>query len=129
MPDIYEHETAQVLARWKLEQLTLITDDLNALPPLFAQDKKGNNAVAFARFHSRVNGWTWYATEYDPETHECFGLVKGFETELGYFSLQEMQDLNMERQLPYVTRTRNFQPITLREARLRDETELSYAHN
>lgn len=33
--------------------------------------------------------WTWYAVEYDGEDR-CFGLVSGFEVELGYFLLSEL---------------------------------------
>lgn len=41
--------------------------------------------------HYFVGSWDWYVTEYDPTTGDAFGLVKGFETELGYFNLFELE--------------------------------------
>ena len=46
--------------------------------------------LARVKLFSPYNGWTWYVTEWDADTGECFGLVQGFETELGYFSLDEL---------------------------------------
>ena len=39
------------------------------------------------------SGWTWWASEYDPEEHLFFGLVEGFEREYGYFSLDELEEI------------------------------------
>ena len=36
---------------------------------------------------------SWYISEYDPIKKLCFGLVDGFEKELGYFSLDELLSL------------------------------------
>ena len=55
-------------------------------------------------FFTPDSSWTWYATEFDGED-TFFGLVVGHETELGYFSLQEMREargparLRIEREL------------------------------
>lgn len=43
------------------------------------------------RAHYFVGSWDWYVTEWDPETGEAFGFVKGLDDELGYFSLVEME--------------------------------------
>lgn len=48
--------------------------------------------TVFVKLFSPYNNWTWYILEYDPDTQECFGLVKGFETEFGYFSLNELEE-------------------------------------
>ena len=51
--------------------------------------------------------WTWYATEYDQDTKTFFGLVEGHDTELGYFSLEELESvkgplgLGIERDIHY----------------------------
>lgn len=34
--------------------------------------------------------WSWYLTEYDPETRTGFGLVVGCDVEWGYFNLYEL---------------------------------------
>lgn len=49
--------------------------------------------LVLAKWFTPASNWTWWATEYDPETQECFGLVSGFEVELGYFSLAEMAEV------------------------------------
>lgn len=46
--------------------------------------------------HYFTGSWDWWATEYNPETRIFFGLVKGFETELGYFSLDEMEAISCD---------------------------------
>jgi hypothetical protein len=35
--------------------------------------------------------WVWYPTEYDAEERHFFGLVSGWELELGYFALEELE--------------------------------------
>ncbi len=60
------------------------------MPPLGAQDGKGDEAIAYVKFFDPQGSWTWYGTEYDPVNREFFGLVDGHERELGYFSLDEL---------------------------------------
>lgn len=67
-----------------------------SLPPLYAQDGKGYDAVAYVKFFTPDSNWTWYATEYDPSTGTFFGLVCGMETELGF-------DLVTHQRVTYVT--------------------------
>jgi hypothetical protein len=86
-----------------------------SLPPLYSQDGKGDDAIVRVKYFHPMSGWTWYATEYDPKTRTFFGLVVGFETELGYFSLDELEEarplkLGVERDL-------YFTPTTLGEIR------------
>jgi hypothetical protein len=37
--------------------------------------------------------WSWYVLEYDRDERLCFGYVEGFEGELGYFSLAELESV------------------------------------
>ena len=75
------------------------------LPPLYSQEEKGWAAIAQVKFFAPWSNWTWWATEFCPETRTFFGLVEGFERELGYFSLDELQEargpfgLGIERDL------------------------------
>jgi hypothetical protein len=48
--------------------------------------------MATVKFFCPWSNWTWYAAEFDGEDL-FFGLVDGFEKELGYFSLKELSDL------------------------------------
>lgn len=70
------------------------------LPPLYSQEKLGKDAVAHVKFFDPQGGWTWYATEYDPKQRLFFGLVDGFERELGYFSLDELKSVRGRLGLP-----------------------------
>lgn len=88
----------------------LMTEELaEGLPPLYATEGEGD-PVALVHYFSRASGWDWWLTEYDPENGEAFGLVRGFETEWGYFSLREMEELNHSRGLNVVERDEHFEP-------------------
>jgi len=86
--------------------MKLMTKALEArFAKLGRQDKP--DAVVVAKFFTPTSNWTWYATEYDPEERCYFGLVVGFETELGYFSRDELESvtgplgLGIERDLHF----------------------------
>jgi len=83
------------------------------LPKLCGQEKLGADAVAYAKYFTPDSSWTWYATEFDGED-TLFGLVKGFEKELGYFSLSELTAAKGPLGLP-IERDLYWQPKTLRE--------------
>ena len=70
-----------------------------------------------AKLFSPYTGWRWYITEMDTETGTCFGLVEGFETELGYFSLDELAEATVFGGVPAVERDLYWQPKTIREIR------------
>jgi len=72
--------------------MKLITEEIRKnLPPLYAcQDQE--DPIARVKFFTPWSFWTWYAVEFDG-TDLFFGLVDGFDVELGYFSLSELQDL------------------------------------
>jgi hypothetical protein len=61
------------------------------VPALYAQDGMGMAAIAYAKFFTPWANWTWYLTEMDPATGQCFGLVIGLERELGYFNLNDLE--------------------------------------
>jgi hypothetical protein len=52
----------------------------------------GQDDLVLAKFFDPCGQWTWYATEFDGED-TLFGIVNGFEVELGYFSLSELQSV------------------------------------
>jgi hypothetical protein len=66
------------------------------VPALYSQDGKGMEAIAYAKFFTPWSNWTWYLTEMDPATGQCFGLqcfgpVVGRGRELGHFNLKELE--------------------------------------
>jgi hypothetical protein len=83
------------------------------LPALYSGEEKGLDAVALVKFFTPDSSWTWFASEFDGEDI-FFGLVVGFETELGYFSLKELQSVHGPLGLP-IERDLFFTPTTLRE--------------
>ena len=70
-------------------------------------------ALAQVKFFTPDSNWTWYASEFDGEDI-FFGLVSGFEVELGYFSLKELQEVKGPLGLP-IERDLHFEPKTLKE--------------
>jgi hypothetical protein len=83
------------------------------LPRLYANEELGMEAQAQVKFFTPDSDWTWYASEFDGEDI-FFGLVSGFELELGYFSLKELQAVRGPMGLP-IERDLHFEPLTLRE--------------
>jgi hypothetical protein len=69
------------------------------LPPLYSGEEKGLDAIAQVKFFTPDSNWKWYASEFDGEDL-FFGLVAGFELELGYFSLKEMKEARGPMGLP-----------------------------
>ena len=73
------------------------------MPPLYSQENERDPLVV-CKYFDPVGSWTWYATEGSPVDEDgyydtnkpkvdylFFGLVVGFEKELGYFSLHELK--------------------------------------
>jgi hypothetical protein len=68
---------------------TYIPDEVREkIPRLYATENVADPTV-WVKLFTPDSSWTWFITEYDGEDL-CFGLVKGHETELGYFSLAEI---------------------------------------
>ena len=51
-----------------------------------------SDPVVWVKFFTPDAHWTWYVIEFD-EQDLFFGLVEGFEVELGYFSLTELKSV------------------------------------
>ena len=89
--------------------MKLVTEEVRkTMPPLYSTEHE-KDPLARLKFFTPWTNWTWYATEFDGED-TLFGLVDGFERELGYFSLSELESvtgpggLRIERDL-YFTPT------------------------
>jgi hypothetical protein len=96
----------------------LLTQELRAsLPALYSQENVAD-PVARVKFFSPYSNWTWYALEFDGDD-TFFGLVEGFESELGYFSLSELDTLvvNIGVPVPGVERDVHWTPRPLSEIR------------
>jgi len=83
------------------------------LPGLYENEVYGLQAKAMVKFFTPDSNWTWYASEFDGEDI-FFGLVSGFEVELGYFSLSELKSVHGPLGLP-IERDLHFAPKSLQE--------------
>jgi hypothetical protein len=104
------------------------------MPALYSQEHERDPRVV-VKYFDPVGSWTWYATEGSPVDEDgymdtnkekvdflFFGLVVGFEPELGYFSLNALktakEGLRGIRALP-IERDVWFEPQRLSEVRRR----------
>ncbi|MBF0362775.1 MAG: DUF2958 domain-containing protein [Oligoflexia bacterium] len=62
------------------------------LPALYATENNTDPIAIVKLFHS-PSGWRWYVCEYSKEERICFGLVIGFVSEKGYFSIEELEEI------------------------------------
>ena len=100
----------------------LMAKELGAkIPAIGANDNVDDydDVLAPAKLFSPHTGWRWYITEWDPETGTCFGLVEGFETELGFFHLTELAESTVLGNVPAVERDLYWEPKTIGEIRRR----------
>ena len=95
-------------------KLKLLTDEIKKIiPSLRDQEKLGSSAIVYIKFFTPDSNWTWYATEFDG-VDTFFGLVDGFEKELGYFSLSELESIRGPFGLK-VERDLYFKPTKLKD--------------
>ncbi len=92
----------------------LTAKDLKNLPALYATEDIEDPIAQVKLFHP-LGGATWFLTEYNPDTKIGFGLAHIQETELGYISIEELQNLNLGGL--GVERDTSFKPKKLSEAR------------
>ena len=96
----------------------LMTEKLaETIPALYANENVADydTVIARAKLFSPYSNWTWYITEMDPQTGTCFGLVEGFEKEIGYFDLTELAETTVFGGVPAVERDLYWEPRTLGE--------------
>lgn len=75
--------------------MKLLTKDLEKRFKEIGSQENEKDPIVIAKFFNPCGAGTWYATEYDPETKTFFGYVKLLEDEWGYFSLEELENINL----------------------------------
>ena len=87
----------------KLIPNTLLSD----IPDLYATEGQ-TNPLCYVKLFTPDSNWTWYIMEFSKsDRNTCYGYVQGFEDELGYFSLSELESvrgvlgLSVERDLSF----------------------------
>lgn len=112
----YDNQRRQIanVSRFPEHAMELLDIESRAvLPPLYSNEEIGLDALAPVKFFSPDSSWVWYASEYDGED-TFFGLVSGFDVELGYFAVTELEGVRGALGLP-IERDLDFQPTPLRE--------------
>ena len=93
--------------------MKLLTKALRAQlpPPGSTEGLPHEQIVVQTKFFTPDSSWTWYPLEFDGD-RTFFGLVVGFEVEIGYFDLVELESVRGPWGLP-IERDRWFQPTPL----------------
>lgn len=83
---------------------------LSDIPDLY--ETEGTlDPLCVVKLFTPVANWSWYIIEISKEDRDyCFGYVVGLESELGYFTLSEIEMLRGALNLP-VERDEFFEPI------------------
>jgi len=89
----------------KLIPQTLLSD----IPDLYETEGQ-LNPLCYVKLFTPDSNWTWYIIELSKaDTNTCYGyVVQGLDSELGYFSLKELESIHgplglaIERDLSFV---------------------------
>ena len=74
----------------KLLPLSIIKN----IPNLYETENQ-EEKICYVKLFLPNSNWTWYIIEIDKSDYNtCYGLVDGFEQELGYFSLSELESIS-----------------------------------
>lgn len=83
---------------------------ISEIPPLYATEElKDDEKLCLFKLFTPDSNWSWYIIEISKEDNNvCYGFVQGLESELGYFSLEELESLKgplgmeVERDLSFI---------------------------
>jgi len=93
-------------------------NQLNKIPPLYAQDGKGKEAKVYMKLFTPNK--TFYVTEFDKKSGDMFGYVNNASypdgSEWGYTNFNELKSaVAQSRELTYLARDRNFTPKKVKD--------------
>ncbi|MDD5399575.1 MAG: DUF2958 domain-containing protein [Sulfurimonas sp.] len=72
--------------------MELIPKEVKAIVPNLYATEEDKDPIVYVKLF--LDGWTWYITELSIDKDICFGyVVSPFGSELGYFSLHEIQEV------------------------------------
>jgi hypothetical protein len=72
--------------------MMLMPKELAKTLPAFYATENDKDPIVRIKFFLPGTGWTWYGIEYDGE-NIFYGYVVGMESELGYFTLRELEEI------------------------------------
>lgn len=91
--------------------MKLMTKELLSRSPKLYSTENIKDPMVICKFFAPWSNWTWYVTEFDGQD-TFFGYVVGFDSELGYFSLSELENVTGPLGLK-VERDLYFDPLPL----------------
>lgn len=97
----------------------LSKEQLTNIPKLYETEDISDPLCHIKLFTPDAN-FTWFIIEVSIDEDVCYGYVEGYESELGYFSLLEVQSLRGKLNLP-VERDESFKPTKLSEIRRKEK--------
>lgn len=76
----------------------LLTEELRTALPKLREQETSSDPLVYAIFFFPLSGWNWFVTEGEPKGDDFifFGYVIGFEAEFGYFTLKELEKVNIK---------------------------------
>ncbi len=92
--------------------MKLITKELEKIIPEFysSEDVALEEKIVYAKFFLPDADWTWFVLEYDKKSNSIFALVDGLDRELGYASIEELEQVRGRMGL-HVERDIYFKPV------------------
>jgi len=74
----------------KLIPQTLLSD----IPDLYETEGQ-TNPICHVKLFTPDSNWTWYIIEFSKaDRSSCYGYVEGLDSELGYFTLEELESIH-----------------------------------
>ena len=68
-----------------------LIEEMN-IPKLY-ETERTINPICYVKLFTPDSVFTWFIIELSIDEDTCYGFVKGFESELGYFSLKELESI------------------------------------
>ena len=80
---------------------------LSEIPDLY-ETENTLDPICQVKLFTPDSNWTWYIIEFSKADSTCYGYVQGLESELGYFTLEELESVHgplglaIERDLSFI---------------------------
>ena len=84
----------------QLNMGNLIPKELLAIVPKLYETEDLKDPLCHIKLFTPDANFTWFIIEVSIDENLCYGYVKGLENELGYFSLEEIEDIRGSLNLP-----------------------------
>ena len=75
----------------------LLTEELRKALPKLREQEGSDDPIVYAKFFFPASGWTWFVTEGEAQDDDFlfYGHAIGFDSEWGYFTLRELEEVEV----------------------------------